>query len=454
MKKHDQLTEWLRDKILNNPQEPPRDAWQQISESLDLEEGWENIGEELDVESVWQKVDQRLHLHEHLQFYENISLSLSALALVPLLLFFLLLPGGDIVSEKGREIAGKEFEISEKEDGAGELAELPTKSPLRSGEARNIAPDIEEEESKSAITPPQRSARELNPSSDGVHSPHSPIQKAAAAIPAESEKKNSFPKEIAEEQGEEFRADYRGLGRANGLAYIHEEDLSPSIAIPKWKHIVLSEREPSKSSVPKMMVGIGSAAKISWLINTKTLEAFQRETLTTAVPAVYKDFFFLYGFRLNPKTMLQADFYLFNWSGQKYREYRNGSYGEIENKLLYRSLGISAIKQGWQIGYGSNPLFPYYQAGLYGGWLQNAKEHAFAVSTDRTSEFSRFHFGLQLGYGHDWQVLGNLSVSYGIGARLDLLNVYSGTSAIPASFRRTRNASLDFKLSLKYLLGK
>ena len=456
MKKHDQFTEWLRDKILNNPEEPSADAWQHISESLDIEDAWENIGEDLDVDGVWQKVDHRLHRYENLQFYENISLGFSALALIPLFLFFFLLTGKEKRSENNRVVSEKELVLSEKAE-AEELAGLSPEGLAKSADTgtENAKGDVEE---KNSVFPPSnRFARDSQPSSKGVHSPYSPDQKAiiSAALP-EQGKTDLLPRDLKEKQ-EEDRLEpyaYHEIRLVNGLAYIIEEEFNPSIAIPQWNSVVLKPKETSISSVPKMVVGIGSAAKISWLLNSKTLDALQRESLTTAVPAVYSDLFLLYGFRLNDKTLLQADFYLVDWSGQKYKEYRNGTYGEVENKLLYRSLGISILKQGRQIGYGSNPVFPFYQAGLYGGWLQNAKEYAFTGTTDRTSEFSRLHMGIQLGYGYDWYVLENLAISYGIGARLDLLNVYSGTSAIPASFRRTRNASLDFKLSLKYIIGK
>ncbi|WP_017731668.1 hypothetical protein [Nafulsella turpanensis] len=452
MKKQDQFIDWLRDKVLNNPQEPPMEAWQQIAETLDVEDAWENIGEELDVESVWEKVDQRLYRYENLQFFERISYGLSALAAIPLLLFSLWAQEPEIAHLQNQHSFLEESPVGSAEEAAGEpivdqepnvTAQPATRKTAEKSNSYPIQTKKRSAASEAEIFVKEPSASGKKAIIDGGKVAE-PEQEASSIA---SDKANLMQKELQDVK----------IAAEVPMAARKDQDLSVPEKVTAAINLVeeVGQEVPTdKAVLPKMTVGMGAAAKISWFMNDKTREALERESLTTAVPAVYTDLFLLYGFRINDQMMLQADVYLYDWGGQQYKEYRNGTYGKVENKLLYRSLGITALQQGRRVGYGRHPLFAYYQAGIYGGLLQEAKEYAFTGTVDRTEEFSRVHFGVQFGYGYNWYVLENLAVSYGVRARLDVLNAYSGTSAIPASFRRTRNASLDFNLSLKYLIGK
>ena len=87
MDRKDQFIEWLKEKILSNPQEPPAEAWDAISDSLDFEETWEGIEEDLDLEAVWEKVDTRLHRYGFLQLFERINYAISGLVVLVLPVF-------------------------------------------------------------------------------------------------------------------------------------------------------------------------------------------------------------------------------------------------------------------------------------------------------------------------------------------------------------------------------
>lgn len=453
MKEQDQFTDWLRDKLLNNPAEPPAGAWQQISESLDMEEAWDNIGEELDVDSVWQKVDKRLHRYEHLQFFERISYGLTALAAIPLLLVIFWLENSEIHRSSSPNYAVTETSSSKDSDlpltaAPTGVPTVKTKPKLTTGEAIRKAFHGHD---NNISTSGKQEGKSSNPIASNAFSG---LQSAKKGIPAGNEEQEKGLLLAKQKEMRKQKPAHQPVQLLEPRGFIFGEPSGAGLDIQRQVIVEQEFNNSGESTLPKITVGLGSAAKISWLVNNKTLDAFGRESLTTAVPAVYTDLFLLSGFRISHNLTLQADLYLFDWSGQQYKEYREGTYGQFKNKLLYRSLGVSAIKQGTRIGYGANPLFMYYQAGFYGGWLQNAKEYAMDGTTNRTDEFSHTHFGLQLGYGYDWYVLENLAVSYGLRARLDLFNVYSGTSAIPANFRRTRNASLDFNLSLKYSIRK
>jgi hypothetical protein len=439
----DQFIEWLRDKILSNPQEPPGNAWDQISNSLDLEESWQEIGKELELEDIWQKVDARLHQFEYLQLFERIGYAISGLAAIVLLL--------GIWWGSGPDTGLAEGEIAK----VYELPAQPQSSTLPSGRREN--------------TPKRTKSDSKNISAETKENSHSD-KKAAAISAAPEEAGNQAPGVVTGEEGRPGRLFAGRNATGNKLESIRllERKAFAGFRIqePTWPAVVAEdlaqagtinpedEETFSASPFPAMVAGIGSAAKLSWLMNNKTLEALEKTSLVTAKPAVFTDVFITYGVRLSRGYMLQADGYLLDWSGQRYQEYREGAYGAVADRLLYRSLGLSLHKAGSQLGFGAMPVFNQLNAGVYAGALRNAEEASVTGVSSKLNEYKKWHFGLQAGYGYDVFLNKNLMLTYGVRGRLDLLNIYSGTSAIPASFRKTRNASLDFIMSLKYVLKK
>lgn len=463
MERKDEFTDWLKEKILSNPEEPAAGGWDQIAESLDLEETWEEIGQDLELEEIWEKVDMRLHRYGFLQLFERISYAISGLAAIALL--FGLWWGIGLATENSRLPVASAPEVPVEAPGRTIQATEP--SPLATGAAK------QENQIKGANSAPIKG------------------QELAGASNAQSRRKNieafSSPTEMPFKRKDEAGASVKitneqGLGPETQPPFIKISENNPDdndlqyvsgrpfvefqAVLPVWgtmpaadSLLVAVEPEESNNSLsyslfPAMEAGLGSAVKLSWLVNNKTLHALEKSSLVTAVPAIYSDFFLTYGIRIHPNFMLQADGYLLDWSGQRYHEYRNGAYGEVEDKLLYRSLGISIKKAGRQLTYSSMPLFSQLNAGIYGGVLKSAQEHSVDGAMDTRNRYGKFHFGLQAGYGYELYVLNNLLLNYGVRGRLDLFNIYSGTAAVPAHLRKTRNASLDFVISLKYVLKK
>ena len=456
MDRNDQFTEWLKNKVLSNPEEPAANAWDKISESLDLEETWEGIGEDLELEEVWQKVDTRLERYGFLQLFERLGYGFSALAAAALL-FGLWWGSGTPSGSAADELTlappiQKELNEAPEQQRAEDVG--AALSPVEKEPEIAFAP---EKAGTDFSSPPETSAnsRQNTTPTSGTKS---------ASVPSFSESSGRLEKQQEKVPFYQERTPYTAGEAiaffAKGKPFIH---FYPAAA--NWPDFLapdsLQEREsmereslPATAHFPAMVAGFGSAAKLSWLVNNKTREALEKTSLITAKPAVYTDVFLTYGMRLHKNYMLQAQGYLLDWSGQRYQEYRKGSYGEVEDKLLYRSLGLSLHKAGRQLGFGSMPVYSQLNAGLYGGKLGWAQENSVAGSIETKDEYSKWHFGLQAGYGNDVYLSDNLLFNYGVRARFDLLNIYSGNAAIPASFRRTRNASLDFSISLQYILKK
>ncbi len=467
MERKDQFIGWLKEKVLSNPQEPPASAWEQISGSLDLEETWEGIGEDLDLEDVWQKVDTRLYGYKFLKLFERIGYAVSGLAAIALLFGIWWktpatgIPGLELVSEQQAPqnqttgLRGKEAKES--------LDSFPHEE--KAAAQQTTVPD---KEIKKLFSSDPKGKNQLQPveSRNKTKRAKLPVPVAGWASLAAS---GQAPAPVAREGNHplQHNKEVSPAPFNQGLVLIQRKGFLPlKLPEPLWPAVITagnvqpdsvwqeSKAISSISQFPAVVAGIGSAIKWSALMNNKTMEAFEKTSLVTARPAVYTDVFLTYGMRLNKNYLLQADAYLLDWSGQRYREYRQGSYGEVEDKLQYRTVAISLHRAGRQLGFGAMPLFSQLHGGLYAGVLQKAKEESFTGVSSSLDEFRKWHFGLQLGYGYDVFLLDNLLFTYGLRGRLDLLNIYSGTPAIPADFRKTRNISLDFSLSLKYILKK
>ena len=469
MKATDQFIEWLREKILQNPQEPPAESWQEISDALDLEESWEKIGEELELNTIWNKIDARLDTYGSFLKYERLGYAFaSAIAVIFLTGVFLLDPVAfeALSLTEDSPVKEKSMAIKEVEEGLG-----TDKNIGKSGREENL----KSEEAVGTIAAVPDSGKKSNPQTkfplyeEGAQGVQAVQAKTILRKDRETDKiavlkKNDATMDIALTQEKEImqhRTDARELlpyiqSQKYLLADLHYEFtvIQPIGRLLEPKVEEELEEKQGENPYPSAYVGAGSAVKVSWLLNNKTLYAMEKNSLLTAVPSYHTDWYMLYGSRINNKVLLQADLYVKDVVGQDYKEYRNGQYGQVKDKLYYQSLGLSLSRLGKQISYGKYPTFVRLTGGIYGGRLQKAEEITFAGSVDKTNEYAKFHLGALGGYEYDTFLGENFILSYGLRGRLDLLNIYSGTDHVPAAFRRTRAFSVDFTFSLKYVLKK
>lgn len=460
MKAKDHFIEWLREKILRNPAEPPETAWQEISDSLDLEDSWAEIEEELELDEVWQKVDARLYYHEHLLRFEKISQGLSLAALVILLIVpFLYLPA---LPEPAAGMLSEKPPIVEQEKAPAIPME---ESARKAGGSRH-----ENKKNNSADAPSSSPAFKAgNETEDGMAakseqlSPQEHNAGQQATAQQKVNRKDKTPAEPAMARNQDVGAvenypEGNHAGDGNIAA-------TTSPVVPEWNseepgltisvETVAEAADHKFSEVyPSSYIGAGTAVKVSSLLNSKTMYALERNSLLRSAPGRHQDFYLLYGHRLAKRLLLQADVYLQNKIGQQYHEYREGTYATFQDELSYQSAALSLSWVRKQLSYGKIPVFVRWTAGLYGGRLRSAEESSHIGDFSRTEEYKRFHAGLLAGYEYDLVLHPQLMLSYGLFGRADVMNIYAGTELIPSSFRKTRATSLDLRLTIRYTLKK
>jgi hypothetical protein len=455
VKTKDQFIEWLREKILQNQAEPPANTWQEIADELDLEESWAEINDELDLDNVWQKLDARLDHYNELLRFENINYGLSVAAVLILLVGLFFQAPFQAASLRQNHHQGMRLADIDKvpstpsAEDKGFLLELsPDKAHIPEEQAQINTISVQKSKSRTRQQPPGLAA-----------------QRPQQPRPAQPEEKDAFVEAQNYQGNGSGRGEYTGWMVETIARKPFMEEL-PSMGVP---HDVNSAEKPFVSGIemlpvwnenrsgnfyPNAYIGIGSAFKLSGLLNSKTWHALERTSLLSSAPSWQQDVYLLYGHKIGNRLYLQADFYLQDKVGQQYNEYREGNYGSFQDVLSYQSTGVNLSWCPKQVGYGKFPVFVRWTGGLYGGRLLSAEEKAFSGTVSRTAEYTRFHAGMLAGYEYDVLLHEQVMLSYGIRSRFDLLNIYSGTEDIPASFRKTRAASLDFSLSLKYLIKK
>ncbi len=447
----------MREKILRNPQEPPAGAWQAISDELDLEESWEEISEELELDSVWDRIDSRLDRYREIVRFERTGQVFSVAAAVILLLGSIgmeaFLP--DRPLELPKETVAEQVAEQTETPAGNETKDFPghTGQPGSAGPEEGISTNIKYSTSRQGAVNRKASVAPNGKSYSATGKITGTAGEAKTALTGTEKEENFFSeggkdlfrKNLPDPESRAYKRIISGTGQPALLSL-------DSLPVPEFY------AHPEEMNVarlyPSFYIGGGTALKMSWLLNNKTLYAMERSSLVTAAPAYQTDWFLLYGIKLHDRLFLQADLYVKDVIGQEYKEYRNGQYGVVKDQLNYQSLGLNISKVRKQTGFGKHPTFSRVLGGIYGGRLQNAKEESFAGSVDKTHEYAQFHLGAVSGYEYDTFLGDHFILSYGLRGRLDLMNIFSGTDINPGAFRKTRAFSMDLSLSVRYMLKK
>ena len=170
--------------------------------------------------------------------------------------------------------------------------------------------------------------------------------------------------------------------------------------------------------------------------------------LTASLPSFGYSIGILAGKSINNRLDIQAEAYFVNRTGQNYNEYIHGHY--ISNKLqfTYSSLTLSGR---WHftnnISSGHTLLL-----GAYAGILRNAFQDLNGDSISLEDEYKRADYGIVAGYEYFHPLGSNLELGTGFQTRTGLNNIFSGNEVIPDFLNNTRNASVNFIISLRYTL--
>ncbi len=483
-----------------NPQQPPEAAWQNISESLELETAWNGIEQDLELDNLWTTIDGRLQLHEQLLWWDRAGAVLTTvLAAVAVFIPLLLQPqlserlplaaqqqqetsavaeapqnnSGNSISntpvqpEKGiRSVESSSTGATASEaSGTGEAAgkAIPAAENAMNGSsdaAQASATAARVTEQSAGINPSAQASTVTSSSKRGV----STSSATKALTENTSAGKNSDAVTALNHNAVTSAGGVKGLSVAGeNLLHHPVSGISAHLLLQEGKvdaNITATQAEEAETVVPVAdkkngaggwRVGAGLSGRMTWLMNEKTLTAMEKSSLTTSLPAYRKSFFLQAEKGLTPKLALITDLVVYSEAGQRYEEYQGGIYGKTDTELRYSNLNILAAY---------NPrgramlIRPHtrWLAGVSGGWLHSASLSGPSGKSDISQEYKKTAAAVILGYEYNFPLSKRLWVNYGLKGQLDLLNVYGGSPDIPAEFRQTHSTFLDFIIGFKYEL--
>lgn len=479
MKKPEAFNEWIKKQIEENPEEAPQAAWQQISDDLDLEDSWQGIRQDLELDNLWSRIDTRLHVHDTMLRWEKAAAGLTSAFVLVLLSLPLMLQLSflDTSQEPLAEHSRKQHPIAEEAAAISNSKEHRAKgwsrksTPMgRNGTTATLS-GIEAPGSPAVTTTRGRQAQALPPSTADAAIINPDVVSSETAAGSNSFERKQSPANgtlsVAGRDEGQFPATtlYTTSPEQQTLALLHypAEGVEGVLSLHKGaiklaavqsdRSALVVVKKEKKNASALWRIGVGASGRISALLNEKTMRAMEKSSLTTPVPTYRSSLSLQAEKTISPKLTLLGDLMLYSTTGQRYQEYQGGYYGTTDTKLRYSQLNVLAAFSPRRLGL-SNRHHTRLLAGISGGWLHQATLEGPLGVTDLSEEYRKATAAVVVGYEYYVPLMPGLWMGYGLRGHMDLLNMYAGTAEIPAAFRQTRNAFLDFTISFKYELKK
>lgn len=204
---------------------------------------------------------------------------------------------------------------------------------------------------------------------------------------------------------------------------------------------------------PAFFTGVVAGFKNQWLLNPETFQGFQGDQLDATRADFSGALGVQAGLMFTARLGIQLDYIFLSSSGQKYIDYINGKTSEREINLHYQKLIMSSRFQRADWYLLGIPAYDYFQAGFYAGRLTRASQQRTNNGiSDLFETYHKWDYGLFGGYEIELAVMHQLRLVGGVRIAQGLRNIYRGTASRPRDLFRTRNASGQLTIGLRYFL--
>ena len=508
MEENKDFFKWYKKRITDNQEEPPADAWQNISDGLDINDVWQKVSAQLDHDGGW--------FSQRPLYYA-----------MPVVLLFLLSGGlfydykADTMHVARRPLAvttdSVQFPTTELQPDPAKnpsTAAFPSKpspaspdalthkvspypgtitppsgNPVTNGvatrESREEHADIEKTQPPASLPPADRQSEKTVESQPDAIRPADVTGRPGAKTTQENAaiKNPAFPlgdEPTSEQPGFETKVHYEPgpeapdaetsasiagenngkTGAINSLAMraaVTSLELPDSMLMVNDVDVLLHpvsielmgvERAPAPLMYDKTLeFGITASLKNTWLINRKTLLGLEKHTLNTTIPDFGKDIGVVAAYNFSRRWSLQAEGMFISESGQRYKEYRNGKYVTREVDLNYYGFNLLVRYNRRKMAYGDPKNGHGITAGIFAGALKKATDRIHDKTLDGRALYHDHNYGMLLGYEYNRYIFSNLVITSGLRVSYGFPNIDTGL------FYRTFTGSFDFNMALKYRIG-
>ncbi|RCW38959.1 outer membrane beta-barrel protein [Marinilabilia salmonicolor] len=418
---------WYKNTVNSGKEEPPRYAW-------------EDIQNDLDIDLVYERLEKSLQKDRRKIWIWRASSAAGIL---------LLLSVGTILLNRFRQTATEQH-VAIHSSPTGQ--DLPQQSSL---ELLLPQPEIDslEKISHPLILPEEYQQRVLKTSADQkniiAELQTEPVIENLKVHPDSLLLNSPFPGILLTENSLDIRT--------------NSDRLSPmSFSIPEAKimiehesplaHIELPEQEsfvPAKNTKTPLLsrftiFAVGELAN-TWLISPKTKEAFDPQEFTANQTTIKQNYGIGISGNITERWEIIGQFSLARQNGQHYKEYYQGKYVSNNIDLEYTDIVLKARYRPFK-----RDENHAVSAGFYTAFLNNAHQLISDVKTDVSSDYTENDFGLVAGYQYFAPVTDKITLAAGAFYRQGLKNIFAGNNLIPKNLNQSTNTSFNFTLSVGY----
>lgn len=424
MKFNDQFIKWYKQKFSEFMQNPPADAWNIISDKLDIEE-------------VWNKVDTELTSIRYRRVKTRITFAaLSSLIVIGSFLFFINSKSNSVLT------AYKRMNISIPKYSA----ENTVRNTLPATHYNILENTLKQQES---FTSDKTNLPTISETSNQLLS---------------SSNSNIFHFESVKDSSILFN-DKRDFASTNNTFSPPELiNTFPTIAIdldsgyynkPMLNILELNSNEPNNKNEKNNTFYIGGIFSLNntWLLNNTTIRGIIGNTLDQTKISLNNSFGLSAGYSFNSKWSAELNMRLNSQQDQSYFVYNEGLFLSKQISLNYSRFNISLKHKNADYCTWLNlPFTRNLVTGINIAFLKDGKEVIGETTKQISSYYLKRDLGIRLGYEYEFILYNRLLASPAVLCDFGLLNSFKGNEVVPEYFNRTHNGALTLNFGLKYLL--
>ncbi len=424
--KNDILQNWYRRWFDKLDESPPESVWENISESLDLDDVWQGVSSALDHDAnIHVQTFDATKKYSYASAYRYIA-TLALLFLIPAIPLpdrqsgaFLTIenPAVDLQADQENQISSidnyKDLTKSTNE-------EVLVSSILATENLRNS--QVESSLEKKADEP----LKTIN------------IQDADQKLRAEAKKELQVAEALTEKS-------FLFPVKANLLLQEAQWNMPQTEMTLRRLDNRMDEEHKKDRNTGKWQIGLILARNNTWLVNYETQNGLRSDQLNQTVYTFGSEFGISGSYLINQRQKLQMEWYFTSQAGQQYKDYIDARRVDRSLALQYTKLQLVYaidLKQ-----YARGPI-PGLLGGVYASLLQNAEETLAGQNHNVTESYKSSDIGIMIGAGMRFKLNDRINVNPTIRSSYSLMNIYQGNENIPAAFMPSRNAKVGLHLNL------
>ncbi len=220
---------------------------------------------------------------------------------------------------------------------------------------------------------------------------------------------------------------------------------------PEWWAFADTRKE--KKSGKYYVGGIGGV-KNQWMLSQSSINSFKQATPAYPVAVFSQNYGLSAGTVISKNLNIQSDLFFVTKNGLKQVDYESGQSVSRELQFGYYKLGLAAVIKKKMFRWRSFPVSNHFLLGAYGAWLRSGQMIVDQeLITDISNDYRKSDLGLVAGYEIGFPAGKHIGIAPGFRYHQGLLNIYRGTSILPARFNRTLNTSFELSLGIRYNFG-